>query len=180
MDLSSLIEKILTAQKLELHQQSFNLEKISVNELLNQVNNRLLPLMSEKQIEFLSSTDEDLYIFTDKEKMMEVFSNLVQNSVDFVSASGGRIEIKSQDKNSDVLFSIIDNGIGIPKDKLKNLFTKFYQVDSSITRKHGGSGLGLAICKGIIEGLGGKIWIESEEGKGTNIYFTIPKKVELK
>jgi len=180
MDLSSLIEKILTAQKLELHQQSFNLEKISIKELLNQVNNRLLPLMLEKQIEFLTSADEDFIITTDKEKMMEVFSNLLHNSIDFTTASGGRIEIKSSVKNSDILFSVTDNGIGIPKDKLKNLFTKFYQVDSSITRKHGGSGLGLAICKGIIEGLGGKIWIESEEGKGTNIYFTIPKESRLK
>jgi signal transduction histidine kinase len=56
----------------------------------------------------------------------------------------------------------------------KNLFQKFYQADTSIRRKHGGTGLGLAICKGIVEGLGGKIWLESEVGKGTNVYFTIP------
>ncbi|HEY5631951.1 MAG TPA: ATP-binding protein, partial [Nitrososphaeraceae archaeon] len=60
-------------------------------------------------------------------------------------------------------------------EKQKNLFRKFYQIDTSMTRTHGGSGLGLAISKGIIESLGGKIWIESELGKGASFYFTIPK-----
>ena len=63
----------------------------------------------------------------------------------------------------------------MPKEKQKKLFQKFYQVDTSHTRKHGGSGLGLSICKGYIEDMGGKIWIESEEGKGTAIFFTLPK-----
>lgn len=172
--LEQLIENVLTLQKAELRKLRFNIEKISVKELLQQAYNRLLPLMSEKQIEFLISA-EDLTINIDKERIMEVFTNLVQNSVDFVPTSEGRIEITSKSDNSDVLFSVIDNGSGIPKDKLGNLFTKYYQVDTSMTRKHGGSGLGLAICKAIVKGSGGKIWIESEEGKGTNVYFTIPK-----
>ena len=73
-----------------------------------------------------------------------------------------------------VLFYVKDNGTGISPEKQKNLFHKFYQIDTSVTRKHGGSGLGLAISKGIIESLGGKIWIESELGKGASFYFTIP------
>ncbi|MCH8915917.1 MAG: sensor histidine kinase [Thaumarchaeota archaeon] len=180
VSLEHLIGNILTAQKIEQAQLSFNIEKTSVKKLLKQAYNRLLPLMSEKQIEFLTSTEEDIVINIDKEIMMEVFSNLVQNSVDFVPASGGRIEMTGHSKNSDVLFSVIDNGIGIPKKKLRNLFKKYYQIDTSMTRKHGGSGLGLAICKGIIEGFGGKIWVESEEGKRTIIYFTIPKKSGIK
>jgi len=59
--------------------------------------------------------------------------------------------------------------------EFENIFKKFYQVDTSHARAHGGIGMGLAICKGIIEGLGGKIWVESEEGKGTTFFFTIPK-----
>ena len=62
----------------------------------------------------------------------------------------------------------------ILKEKQKKLFTRFYQADTSLKRKHGGTGLGLSICKGIVEGLGGKIWLESTFGKGTNVYFTIP------
>ena len=87
----------------------------------------------------------------------------------------GTIQILVEQFPDEVLFTVKDNGIGISKEEQKELFTKFYQVDTSITRKHGGTGLGLAICKGIVEGLGGKIWLESEEGKGTNVYFTIPR-----
>ena len=178
--LENLIGNILTAQKIDLLRLTFNIQKTSVKELLKQAYNRLLPLMSEKQIDFLTSIEDNIIITVDKERMMQIISNLVQNSVDFVPASGGRIEITCSNKNSDVLFSVIDNGSGIPKDKLKNLFTKYYQIDTSIARKHEGSGLGLVICKGIIEGFGGKIWIESEEGKETIIYFTIPKKSSTK
>ena len=73
-----------------------------------------------------------------------------------------------------IIFSVKDNGIGISKENQKLLFKKFYQIDTSHTRKHGGTGLGLAICKGIVEGLGGMIWVESEVGKGTVFYFSVP------
>jgi len=80
-----------------------------------------------------------------------------------------------------LVFYVKDNGIGIPKDKQNNLFKKFYQVDTSQTRVHGGTGLGLVICKGIVEGLDGKIWVESDgDGIGTTFYFTIPKKLDSK
>ena len=71
-------------------------------------------------------------------------------------------------------FYVKDNGIGIAKDMHSKLFKKFYQVDTSPTRSHGGTGLGLVICKGLIEGLGGKIWLDSEEGEGSTFYFSIP------
>jgi len=84
----------------------------------------------------------------------------------------GKIEINAQKSDDGILFSVKDNGIGMSLENQKKLFKKFYQVDSSVKRKHGGTGLGLSICKGIVEALGGKIWVESEEGKGTNFYFT--------
>ena len=77
--------------------------------------------------------------------------------------------------SSSVIFSIKDNGQGIAKDLQKNLFKKFYQVDSSKTRSHTGTGLGLAICKGTVDNLGGKIWLESEVGKGSEFFVSIPK-----
>ena len=87
----------------------------------------------------------------------------------------GRIEINMEEKPSGVQISVRDNGMGIPQDKQKDLFKKFYQVDTTLTRERGGSGLGLAICKGIIENHGGEIYVESEEGKGSKFTFTIPK-----
>ncbi|MGA8404302.1 MAG: ATP-binding protein, partial [Nitrososphaeraceae archaeon] len=82
---------------------------------------------------------------------------------------------RTGDPNSYVLFAVEDNGIGIPADKIENLFKKFYQVDTTFSRKHGGTGLGLAICKGIIEAHGGEIWIDEENQKGATFKFTIPK-----
>ena len=72
------------------------------------------------------------------------------------------------------LFSIEDNGPGIPADKLDNIFKKFYQIDTSLTRKHGGTGLGLTICKGIVEGHGGIIWIDKSSNEGTLVKFILP------
>ena len=86
------------------------------------------------------------------------------------------IEISAKQKDGTTEFCVKDDGLGITKDKQKNLFKKFYQVDTSHTRRHGGTGLGLVICKGIVEGLGGTITVKSQGiGKGTSFYFTIPE-----
>ena len=73
-----------------------------------------------------------------------------------------------------VTFTVEDNGIGIPVDKMDNLFKTFYQVDTTLARKHGGTGLGLVICKGIVESHGGKLWIDRDYIGGTSIKFTLP------
>ena len=73
-----------------------------------------------------------------------------------------------------MIFTVKDNGRGIPKDKVDNLFKKFYQIDTSATRKHSGTGLGLVICKGIVEAHGGKIWVDKTQKNGFSIKFTLP------
>src|SRR5438309_6125709 len=93
----------------------------------------------------------------DRTRLEQVLNNIILNAVDFVSSERGRIEIRAESNNDKILFTIKDNGLGIPKEKQHHLFTQFYQLDTSATRKHGGSGLGLSICKGIVESLGGKI-----------------------
>jgi len=87
----------------------------------------------------------------------------------------GRIQITCQKQDETATFSVKDNGVGLSQEEQKNMFKKFYQVDTSHTRKHGGTGLGLVVCKGIVEQLGGKIWFESQ-GVGTRFYFSIPTK----
>ncbi len=122
--------------------------------------------------------------------IQQVHSNryLVRNSY-FVEDKVGKITIRvelienervsntnKQDHNyaDQVVITVEDNGPGIPPDKAKNLFKKFYQIDTTLTRKHGGTGLGLAISRGIIEAHGGKIWIALEHTNGTSIKFTLP------
>ncbi len=179
-ELLHLIENVLNAQKIEINQLKFNIQEIGVDEFMEGRYKSVLSLMVKKEIKFVNSTEKGLVVKGDVKKLNEVFANLVQNSVDFVPDKNGRIEIGAKHQDKEVLFYVKDSGEGIQKDKIKNMFKKFYQIDSSHTRKHGGSGLGLSICKGYIKGLGGKIWVESEPNVGTIFYFTllkVPQKV---
>ena len=132
--------------------------------------------MKDKSIKFINSTTNDSVIYSDEYRLTQVFGNLIKNSVDFVPEKSGKIEVGMRPDTYSVIFYTKDNGKGIPKDKQSNLFKKFYQIDTSLKRKHGGTGLGLVISKGIVDALGGRIWFESEEGKGATFYFSIPKR----
>jgi len=92
----------------------------------------------------------------------------------FVSADNGLIEVGGYKENDGLILYVKDNGIGIPKDKQGELFKKFYQVDTSERRKIGGTGLGLVISKGIMEKLGGAIWVQSDGKTGTTLYLKLP------
>ena len=173
--LERLIEDLLDAQRLDTGRMTFLKEKFSVNEFVDAAVKDYQIITQETNIQISSKIDEEISLFSDKKRLDQVLTNLARNSMDFVPKDTGTIQILVEQFPDEVLFTVKDNGIGISKEEQKELFTKFYQVDTSITRKHGGTGLGLAICKGIVEGLGGKIWLESEEGKGTNVYFTIPR-----
>ncbi len=172
--LECLISDIMDAQKLDLRKMRFRKEEVPVDQLMNSVFSNNLQLMRQKNIVFTNSTEIKNTIDSDKSRLEQVFSNLIKNSVDFVPSEEGRIEIGAKKYNDDIVFFVKDNGVGIPSDKQKNLFSKFYQTDTTLKRKHGGTGLGLVICKGIIEALGGKIWLQSDVGKGTTFWFSIP------
>ncbi len=171
--LYKLIGNILTAQKLDSGKIKMNLTHISSSKLIDLVYLSLAPLMQDKNIKFNKIAYTNELVLIDFDKILEVFVNLVQNSVDFVSPQHGKISITCSKADDGILFSVEDNGVGIPLSEHNNLFKKYYQVDTSVSRKHGGSGLGLAICKGIIESMGGKIWLKSIVGKGTTFYFLI-------
>jgi len=173
--LQLMIGDVLDAQKLDLDRMRFDYKDISVNEFMENLHSNLQNVMEPKQIEYINNTKGELKIQGDKNRLEQVFSNLILNAVDFVPQENGRIEISAEDNGEFILFHVKDNGMGIPKDKQKDLFKKFYQVDTSHAREHGGTGLGLAVSKGIIEGLGGKISVESDEGKGSDFQFTVLK-----
>jgi len=172
--LGQLIGDVMLAQRLEVGQMNFDKQKFEVTKFMGEIHNDYSQVMKEKQINFVNSTEENLSIWSDKNRVRQVIDNLVQNAMDFTPKNGGRIEIGARNENSKVVFYVKDNGIGIPKEKQTIMFKKFYQVDASHRRRHTGTGLGLVICKGIIEGLGGDIWFESEPEKSTVFYFRIP------
>ena len=174
--LQRLVGDIMTTQKLELGKLDFNSENISVSVMLDDILKEFKPITNEKNITLNLNFSGDLSIFSDKDRINQVFTNLIRNAIDFVAKDTGIVTIGAKDDSEYVEFFVQDNGPGISKENQKEIFKKFYQIDTSTSRKRGGSGLGLAICKGIIEALGGKIWVKSEENVQTTFYFKIPKK----
>jgi signal transduction histidine kinase len=171
--LADLIQDILDVQKLELGELRLDMKHISARDMIIQSINSLRPFAELKRITLSNTLDHDIELECDSGRIVQVLNNLVSNGIKF-SHSDSQIEIDAKSENRSIVFVVKDNGIGIPKDKQSNLFTKFYQVDTSLTRKAGGTGLGLAICKGIVEAHNGKIWLESEAGKGSTFRFSIP------
>lgn len=173
--MDKLVSDILDAQKLDMGKMVFNKEKFNTAEFVETVEKDLSPILLDKEIEMVVKNSVTQDIISDEHRLHQVFGNLVKNAVDFIPEKTGKIEIGAQSDNENIIFYVKDNGTGMSKEFQKNLFKKFYQEDTSAKRKHGGTGLGLAVCKGIVNGLDGKIWVESEKGKGTTFYFSIPK-----
>ncbi len=175
--LLALISDLLDAQKLELGQLSMNKENTNIKETIDKVIESLKPEAVQKNIKINSSV-VDLTIIHDQERIGQVMTNLIKNSLAATKSNTGKIEIMMENLPTEIKISIKDNGIGIPLDKQKELFKKFYQVDATLTRERGGSGLGLAICKGIIQSHNGEISMQSIPNQGSTFSFTIPKASE--
>ena len=190
--LQILINDMLDVHRLEIGR--FNLSKTSVGvrEMIDQIMTSMLPIAQAKNIELVSQTMAGGNVICDPHRIEQVIFNLVKNAVDFVPEDHGKITVSVEnfehekinaDSSSNVaeqpdsylLFAVEDNGIGLPPGKSEDLFKKFYQIDTTVSRKHGGTGLGLAICKGIVEAHGGKIWFDKEYTEGTRFKFIIPR-----
>ncbi len=176
--LEKMISDLLDAQKLELNELKFNIGQVDVDRIVRNVERDFEFVMKEKNIKFVLDVQQGLKLRSDEARIMQVIGALLYNSVDFVPKVGGRIELFAQAQDGEIVFGVRDNGPGIPKDKQQFLFKKFYQLDTSLKRKHGGTGLGLAISKGIVTGLGGRIWVDTEEGKGSSFYFALPRELK--
>jgi signal transduction histidine kinase len=116
---------------------------------------------------------QELLVDADGSKLAIALSNLVKNAITFTD-TGGQVLIKTELSPGYVKVSVIDNGVGIPARDLPRVFERFFQVESHLTRRHGGMGLGLSVAKVMIEMHGGRIWVESVEGKGSNFTFLLP------
>lgn len=177
--LINLIDDIIDFAKIEAGQINIVPQDFSLNTLLSQIHSSFLTEQIKKDSSKVklvvkkSLTNEDSYINADPNRLRQILTNLIGNSFKFTDT--GFIEFGyKKTRNNYLHFFVKDTGIGIASDKLKVIFDRFIQADSSSTRKYGGSGLGLAISKGFAELLGGQMWAESEEGKGSIFHFTIP------
>ena len=172
--LLGIISDLLDVQKLEIGQLRMKKEDSDIKDSILKSINALAPQAEKKEVK-LTTNAKHLVINHDSERIKQVLTNLIKNAMIAVEPKKGEIEVVMEESPSEIKISVRDNGMGIPYDKQKDLFKKFYQVDTTLTRERGGSGLGLAICKGIIDNHGGKISVESEEGKGAEFILTIPK-----
>jgi signal transduction histidine kinase len=178
LKLEVLVNDVLDGYKIDMGKLKVQKNLVNVKVLISSVISDLDSLIGEKQITVIVVLRlvEETTIMCDRRRIEQVFANLIKNAIDFVPHISGKITIIAElvNNNTMVQFSVEDNGTGIPYEKMDKLFHKFYQVDTSLIRKHGGSGLGLAICKGIVEAHGGTIWIDKGYREGAAFRFTIP------
>ena len=171
--LFGLLENLLEWSRLQRGLISFSPSDFLLKPRVSQIMNSLQELARNKEIEVIYNIADDLRILVDENMLASTIRNLVSNALKFTS-KGGRVTISAISINNSIQISISDTGIGMDEEIKKNLF----QIDAHISRQgtdgEPSSGLGLIICKDFVEKHGGKIWVESEEGKGSTFYFNIP------
>ncbi|HEY6536815.1 MAG TPA: HAMP domain-containing sensor histidine kinase, partial [Candidatus Nitrosocosmicus sp.] len=193
----ALVEDMLDCTKLELGQLRLSKKMVAPSDLFDNIVNDSKSMIDSRQISLILELESKNPIYCDEKRIEQVILNFVKNSVDFVPKIGGKILLRVEEEilgkehcrdskeyktnindiegvPNKMIFTVKDNGEGIPADKINNLFKKFYQIDTSATRKHSGTGLGLVICKGIVEAHGGRIWIDENYHGGFGIRFSIP------
>lgn len=177
--LISLLDDIMDVSRIEANQVVASKEDFRLNDLLKELHGFFsteIEVMGKKVLELcykLALDDASSMINTDRVKLRQILVNLLSNALKFTDT--GRIEFGYQlQPDKALLFYVYDTGIGVNPEKQKRIFERFVQADDSLSRHFGGSGLGLSICKGFVDLLGGKIWVDSSTNKGAKFYFTIP------
>jgi PAS domain S-box-containing protein len=172
--LLNIINDIISLSKIESGHIEIKISETNINEQIEYLHTFFKPEAAKKGIRIKirkALKSDKAIITTDKEKLYAVWTNLVKNAIKFTNR--GEVEFGYQVQGSTILFFVKDTGAGISEEQQTFIFERFRQGSTSMTRSYEGAGLGLAISKGFVEMLGGKIWVESEEGKGSTFYFTI-------
>ncbi|HIH00276.1 MAG TPA: PAS domain S-box protein [Thermoplasmata archaeon] len=171
--LLKLVNDILDVARLDSDTMRFDMEKIDLVEFLNEIVEDMRPAIVNKKLEFHVNVPSPLpHIIGDKNRLSQVMKNLIGNSLKFTDC--GYIGLTVEKKDNHVLIAVEDTGIGISKDEIRKIFTKFYQAYTGEDRNNEGTGLGLFISKEIVKKHNGEIWAESEIGKGSRFIIQIP------
>ena len=166
-----LIQDLLDVAKIQAGGLAVDPVAVEVQSLVNEVMESATPLAGAKQIRVSGETRPDLpQVASDRERILQVFTNLIGNAIKF-TPRGGEIRILASHDSGEVRFTVADSGPGIPAEHLDHVFDRYWQAKSTAKL---GTGLGLSIAKGIVEAHGGRIWVESPPGSGAQFNFTLP------
>ena len=170
-----LINDVLNLARIEAGRVEYAIEEIRIAEVVASVMPMIEPQMASAQLESVVSIDPSFTARGDREKVQQILINLLTNAVKFTLAGGTVRTFAERDTPArQICVSVADSGIGIPADKLKNVFEPFVQVDVGHTRRREGSGLGLAISRDLARGMGGDLRVVSEEGRGSTFTLVLP------
>lgn len=168
-----LVNDLLQLSKMDSKDYRLKKEWFNFIDFFNRIIDRF-EIIKDENIAFERKLlDHGAFVEGDADKLTQVLDNIISNAMKY-SPLGGKITFKVEEKEDHIVVSVSDQGMGIPKENLQQIFERFYRVDKARTRKLGGTGLGLAIAKEMVEAHGGNIWAESVEGKGTTVSFTLP------
>ncbi|WP_374571379.1 ATP-binding protein [Phenylobacterium sp.] len=172
--LLTVLNDILDISKIEAGRLEIDNHDFDLDEVVHAAANPFAALAEEKGVGFAIDVDDDAcgVWFGDSLRLRQVIANLASNAVKFTEAGEVRVAVAARDDGLD--FRITDTGIGIPTERLGELFEKFSQVDASTSRRFGGTGLGLAICRELVVLMGGRLEVESQAGEGSNFFFHLP------
>ncbi len=172
--LNSLVNDLLSLSHLESSQTTVEETSFDLRQQVEEVISGFKSQLNKKGIEIMNELAQGISITADKDRIEQVFTNLIDNAIKF-NKEKGYVKIHSQEINGKIKITIEDSGIGIPARDIPRIFERFYRVDKARSRNLGGTGLGLSIVKHIVELHGGSVGVESSEGFGSKFWFTLPK-----
>jgi len=176
--LSHLVNDILDFSKLKHNNIGLQIKPVGMREITDIVLTLSQPLIGKKTLDLINNISTEIPpADADENRVQQILHNLVGNAIKFTEAGVIKVSAAVVDNNLEITVS--DTGIGIPADKLERIFESFEQADGSISRQYGGAGLGLAVTKQLVQLHGGKIWVESQLGKGSRFTFTLPVSQEV-
>lgn len=181
-DMSVLVDELSLYSKIDSNTVPYNFSIINVADYFNDCIDELRFDLEVKNIRlgYEYSANPDAKAIADAEQLKRVINNIIGNAVKYMDKKEGRLNVRVKEISNFIQVEIEDNGAGISRKDLPNIFDRFYRADASRNSKKGGTGLGLAIAKKIIEEHEGRIWATSVEGAGTTMYFTIRRWMEKK